>query len=223
MIRDVILAGFLPEQLLETRLSEVIETATSTFLSALDNDEQETARLFIQKAAQAADESWQHTVSEQQGPGVADPTIASLGHPGPASQDDDSDDMDFSVPRKSRLSQPQLQAQLSRLSDRTRLRRWKDTLLSKGAWQQVTRIEDLCHSQVSHQWLYHLDACAGSVLTQHDYITNIQKRLGNRLWQGDGSVGAAALSWTLSWNMQKLAAPLKPREGTTRVFMWFVA
>ena len=53
MIRDAVLAGLLREQLLETRLSEVIETATSTYLSALDNDEQETARLFIQRAAQA--------------------------------------------------------------------------------------------------------------------------------------------------------------------------
>ena len=101
MIRDAVLAGLLPEQLLETRLSEVIETATSTYLSALDNDEQATARLFIQKAAQAADGSWQHTVSGQQGPGVAGPTIASLGHPGSATQEDDSG--------------PQLQAQLSRL------------------------------------------------------------------------------------------------------------
>ena len=67
MIRDAVFAGLLPEQLLETRLSEVIDTATSTYLSALDNHEQATARLFIQKAAQAADESWQHTVSEQQG------------------------------------------------------------------------------------------------------------------------------------------------------------
>ena len=98
VIRDVLLAGLLPEQLLETRLSEVIETATSTYLSALDNDEQATARLSIQKTAQAADESWQHTSSGQQGPGVAGPTIASLGHPGSASQDDDSDDMDCSVP-----------------------------------------------------------------------------------------------------------------------------
>ena len=32
----------------------------------------------------------------------------------------------------------------------------------------------------------HLDVCAGSVLTLHDYITNVQKRLGNRLWEGDG-------------------------------------
>ena len=49
-------------------------------------------------------------------------------------------------------------------SDRTRLRRLKNTLLPKGAWQQVTRFEDLCHTQVSYKWLYHLDACAGSVL-----------------------------------------------------------
>ena len=67
------------------------------------------ARFFIRRAPQAADESWQHTVSGQQGPGVAGPTIASLGHPGFASQDDDSDDMDFSAhPRKA----DQLQAQL---------------------------------------------------------------------------------------------------------------
>ena len=52
MIRDAVLAG-----LLQTRLSEVIETAISTYLSALEKDEQATARLFIQRAAQAADES----------------------------------------------------------------------------------------------------------------------------------------------------------------------
>ena len=32
----------------------------------------------------------------------------------------------------------------------------------------------------------HLDARAGSVLTPHDYITNVQKRLGNREWTGFG-------------------------------------
>ena len=75
-------------------------------------------------------------------------------------------------PWKSRLSAPQLQAQLSRLTGRTRLRRLKSTLFSKGAWQQVTRIGDLCHTHVSHKWLSHLDA--GSVLTPRD-IANVQK------------------------------------------------
>ena len=49
MIRDAVWAGLLPEQILETRLSEVIETATSTCLGALDSDEQATARLYVQK------------------------------------------------------------------------------------------------------------------------------------------------------------------------------
>ena len=50
----------------------------------------------------------------------------------------------------------------------------------------MTRIEGLCHTHVSPRWLYHLDACAGSVLTPNDYITNVQKRLGNRAYTGFG-------------------------------------
>ena len=49
----------------------------------------------------------------------------------------------FAPLRKSHLSAPQL----SLLSDRTRLRRLKH---AKGAWQQVPRIEDPCHTHVSH-------------------------------------------------------------------------
>ena len=44
----------------------------------------------------------------------------------------------------------------------------------------MTRIEDLRHTHVSHKWLSHSDACADSVLTPRDYITNAQNRLGNR-------------------------------------------
>ena len=115
------------------------------------------------------------------------PTVSELGHPSSASKDEDSEDMDFSSTlRKSRLSAPQLQAQLSRLSDWTRLRRLKNTPLARRVRQQVTRIEDLCHTHVSHKWLYHLETGAGSVLTPHDYITNVQKRLRNRAWTGFG-------------------------------------
>ena len=134
----------------------------------------------------AVDEAWQQTVSGLQRPSVANPTIASLEHPSSASQEEDSDDMDFSTPRKSRQCGPQLQAQLSRLTDRSRLRRLKDTLVSKSVWQQVTWIEDLCHAQVSHKWLCQLGACAGSVLTPHDFFANAQKRLGSRVWVGGG-------------------------------------
>ena len=58
MIRDAVWADFPPEQIQETRLSEVIETATFTCLSAPDSDEQETAKMYVQKAAQAADKAW---------------------------------------------------------------------------------------------------------------------------------------------------------------------
>ena len=110
MIRDAVWAGILPEQILEARLSGVIETATTTYLSALDNDEQATARLYVQKAAQAADEAWQQTIGGLHGPGVMNPTIASLEHPKLRLQEEDSDDMDFLLPRKSRLSGPQLRS-----------------------------------------------------------------------------------------------------------------
>ena len=185
MIRNAVRAALLPEQMLEARLSEVIETPTSTYLSTLDSDAQATAKLYVQNAAQAADEAWQQTFAGLQGLGVANPTMSDLEHPTSASQDEDSD-VDFSATPKSRHSAPQLQAQLSRPTDRTRLRRLKNALLSRGAWQQVTRIEDLCHAQVSHEWLYHVDAFAGSVLTPYDYITDVQKRLGNRIWVGGG-------------------------------------
>ena len=81
MIRDAVWAGLLPEPILEERLSEVIETATSTYLSSLDNDEHAAAKLHVQKAAEAADEAWQQTISGLQAPGVANPTVASLEHP----------------------------------------------------------------------------------------------------------------------------------------------
>ena len=129
------------------------------------------------------------------------------------------DDLEFtSVPRKSRLGAAQLQAQLSRLSDRTQLRRLKKTLYSMGTWQQVMGIEDWCHTQVSHRWLYHLDACAGRVLTPHDYITNVQKRPGIRAWTGFDCV---VPSQTLYLSTEKLAAPLKPLEDTMFASMQF--
>ena len=147
MIQDAVLAGLLLQHPLQTRL-------------AADED-RATAKLYVQKAAQAADEACQQTIWVQHGPSVPHPTVSDLERPSsasqtrpphpsntPASQDEDSEDMDFSAPRRSRLSAPQLQAQLSRLTDRTLLRRLKNTLLSKGAWQHVTRIEDLYHTQV---------------------------------------------------------------------------
>ena len=87
--------------------------------------------------------------SRAAGPASRSRQCSDLEHANSASQDEDSEDTDFSAHWKSRLSAPHLQAQLSRMSDRTLLRRLKSTLLSTRAWQQVTRIEDLCPTHVS--------------------------------------------------------------------------
>ena len=116
MIQDAVWVGLL--------CVAVIETATSTYLSATKIKPRQSC-MFRRRLRQ-------RTIGGVQGPGATNPTIASLEHPGSASQDEDGDGMDFSAPGKSRPSAPQLQAQLSRLTDRTRLRRLKNTLLSEG-------------------------------------------------------------------------------------------
>ena len=47
----------LPKQPLVARLDAVIEAATASYLEALDGMEKATTRLYLHKAAQAADES----------------------------------------------------------------------------------------------------------------------------------------------------------------------
>ena len=80
----------------------------------------------------------------------------------PTSQDDeDGEEVTCAPAWRGRLNSPQLHAHLSRLSDRTRLRRLTDT-----------------------EWLYHLDTCAGSVLAPHDSAVNVHQRLGNRSCMG---------------------------------------
>ena len=155
-------------------MAAVIEASVSTFFDALDDEDKVTAKLYVQKAAQAAEEAWQQTIGGLQGLSVTNPAVAALEHSSSASQDENSEDMDFSAPRK-RLNAPQLQAQLSRLTDRTQLGRLKSTRLS-----------------------------AGSVLRPHDYITNVQKRLGNRPWK---------------WKHENQMALLRRRASMTRAVL----
>ena len=218
MIRHAATASILPEQRLLVRLATLVGTASATFFVALDDPENLTTKSYLQKAAQAAEESWQQAVKGYNGPTITNPTVPDIEQSAHSSQHDDDSEPTFAPLRK---NQPQLQAQLSRLSDRTRLRRFKKkTLHTKGAWQRVTRIEDLCHSQVSHKWLYHSDACAGSVLTSHDY-TNAQKDWAVGATQALANAVCVDHSWTLNSSMVKPAAPLKPPEGTMLAYTPF--
>ena len=112
----------------------VIEPATSTYLSALDDEDQATTKLYVQMAVRATDEAWQQTIGGLQGPRVGNRPSHPSDIPAPL---EDGDDMDFSAPWKSPLSASQLQAKLSR-HNRTRLRRLKKTLFSKLALEVET-------------------------------------------------------------------------------------
>ena len=81
MIQDAVQAPLLPKQPLETRLAAVLERAISTYLDALDDDDKDTALLYVQKAAPAAEEAWQRTIRGLQEPSVANPTVSTLEHP----------------------------------------------------------------------------------------------------------------------------------------------
>ena len=86
MFQGATTAGVLPEKLLLARLDTLIETA---ILEALENSENPTARLHLQKAAQAADDSWQQTIQGHTGPTIASPTVPEIEQSGLESQHDD--------------------------------------------------------------------------------------------------------------------------------------
>ena len=178
MIQDAVWAGLLPEHLLETRLAAVIETAASTHLSALGDEDWATPSCMFRKRPRQQTKSGRRTVA-------ANNSVST----GPASRTRQWQNLNIPV-RLLKMTTAKIWIFLrplgradsvNRSSKRgfhgcltgTGLRRLKNTLNSKGAWQQVTRIEELCHTHVSHKWLYHF---------AHDHITNVQKRLGNRTW-----------------------------------------
>ena len=88
--------------------------------------------------------------------------------------------------RGRRLSAPHVQRELSRLLDITRLRSLQSQLRAECAWEQLDRLKELRHKEVSHKWLWHLDFHTGSVLSEADYIANVQRRLGARMYEGGG-------------------------------------
>ncbi len=84
-----------------------------------------------------------------------------------------------------RLSPAHLQKELSKLIDCTKLRALEVLLRSQSNWPQLDRLRELRHPEVSHSWLWNLDPKWGSVLTEADYVANVQKRLGAVLLTGD--------------------------------------
>ena len=168
MIQDAVMAGLLPKHHLETRLASVIETATSTYLQALDGEDRATAKLY-DSASEAADEAWQQTVDGHNGPSLRTRQCQRSNTAARLLKTTTVTIWIFSsTPRESPLGAPQLQAQLSRLFNRTGLRRRKNT--SPRERGSKWRGSKTCATRMS--------PTSGSVLTRHDFITDLQKRLG---------------------------------------------
>ena len=129
-------------------------------------------------------------IQRHSSPTVTNPAVPDIEQGGSSSQD--GDDSEPTLEKSSRCTTG-------------RLRRFKHTLHTKSAWQQGPRTEDLCHTHVSHKWLYHPDACAGSAFTPHDNITNVQKKTRqprlHELWSLPpcGSFLDSTRAW---WNLQ---------------------
>ncbi len=51
-------------------------------------------------------------------------------------------------------------------------------------WERLDRLQDLRHPGMSHRWLWHLDSTSSSVLTEADYVIDVQKRLGACIYDG---------------------------------------
>ena len=116
MIQDAATAGLVPKQPSAALLDASIEAATAVYLEAINGSEKPTGKF---QSAQAADESWQQTVHGRNGPTGTNPTVSEIKQSCVASQDlDVTQNSPLPHTGKSRLSAPQLQAQLSRLTER---------------------------------------------------------------------------------------------------------
>ena len=93
MMQDAVTAGLLLQRPLEARLDVVTETATSTNIATLDDEDRAVAKLYVQKGGPGC--MWQQTTDGFDVPSVTNPTVSELERHLSGSQDDDSD-MDFS-------------------------------------------------------------------------------------------------------------------------------
>ena len=192
MVRDMaaaaVHAGLLPAGVVEGRLDAEIRMTQDAYLATLHDQERSKAEEFISEATAAAVAQWQRlrqgqgvaaraprARAEYAGPNEHAPLLIPNVHDGGAS------DIEGAARR---LSSQHVQRELAKLGDSTRLRLLEAKLRQQCNWPQLDRLRELRHPEVSHMWLWHLNSREGSVLTEPDYVANIQKRLGAKLREG---------------------------------------
>ena len=183
-------AGLLAPDQVESRIAARVECAEAAYLAALDELERIKTEDFLAKAKDAAERQWRQVLAGHGSTGFEPPRIHAE-HAGP-------DELEPSaVPdiagggsadpesASRRLTAPRLQNELSEFRDCTRLRALEGKLRSQCNWPQLDRLRELRHKETSHQWLWHLISSDGSVMTEADYVLNIQRGLGARILEGE--------------------------------------
>ena len=181
MARDASFAGLIPHGLIEHGLEEATRVMAVAFCEGLHEKERARAEGFLIRAEHAAGQQW---AAIQKGHGW----LATASPDVDVSYDADNElaaaapsDQDGDPPESQALTSARLQKALCDLADCTHLRQLEHTLEQQGQWSQLARLRELRHPQVSHQWLWHLDPAKGAVLTEVDYVTCVQKRIGARV------------------------------------------
>ena len=129
MIKSCTVAGLLPVSQLENQLDEQIAAAEVSYLGVLDEIEKVKAEDFIRRAKAAAEAAWEQMRTAAPGPTPNAPRIArDIG------DNDNDDDGGTGRHRGGRISAPQLQHELSILTDATKARRPVGTLQRHCAW-----------------------------------------------------------------------------------------
>jgi len=178
MAKDVAKAGLMPLGLLEAAYAERTRAVREAFLATLDEAERVKASSYITAAAKAAEDQWQAVDKGGGWTSTRAPRAdASFGGVEEFLADPGDDGLD-ATPDGRTLTPGNLQKELCRLLDCTNLRHLETTLRSQGNWPQLARLNELRHPEVSHSWLWHLDRATGSVLSEEDYVLNVQKRVG---------------------------------------------
>ena len=181
LAQDAAKAGLLPLGILEAAFRQRLDHVRKDFFASLDESERPRATRFLTAATKATEDQW---LAACMGKGwaftKAPRAEASFTGLEELATDPGEEAMEAS-PEGRQVTPGNLQRELCRLVDCTKLRHLEDTLTAQCNWPQLARLRELRHPDVSHTWLWHLDHTSGSVLSEEDYVLNVQKRLGAQL------------------------------------------
>jgi hypothetical protein len=182
MIGDATKAGLVTPGLLEARLDAKVTELRTALLQQLDDVESIKAQDFLTKSERAAVDSWTALTTGRRAASSIPRAAVSYASAGDIATTAVGEDADGDSPQGGgKMNSMHVQRELSRLVDCTRLRALEESLRSRCRWSQLKRLKELRDKEVSNMWLWHIDPLQGSVMTETDFVFNVQRRLGAKL------------------------------------------